>query len=374
MLKKILAGLLMSMGVLVGGAFANTGPQNAYVVLFTFPDLPNLTITCDPTEMGDLVFNQYATWMAAESRGLETIVQGAAVLGPFQLPHPFSYYRCTHFCGSVYYADGCDEIMQQDAIKTAREQGGIPVTQGDLNVFGYNGMVGGVTGSNGVIFGGCTIPPGCPGSPAMLTLQTLKHEGGHREGLKHSGNWFCTAGGTFQDVGPDLHDTTAGGCAGTRYGLFDPMGSASGDPHFSTYMRWRLGWTVPSNIRVVQGSASGVALTRADIQTDEVQEVRIPVAPDRFYSVEYRQNDGVVVWFVGSPPGSYIMLPDDEIIDVNFGLPLTPTNNFYDPYRGLTISRTGINATTASIDITFTNSPTGSSNGKRKSRVIAPGD
>ena len=319
-------------------ALAAVGPQATEVVLLKFADHPEEP--CTAAFARDVVYGQYADWLRAESRGQEWIT-GSEVWGWQALPHDQAYYCPPAIMSletiapvadpevTVANPDGtftpCNRSLFNDGIAAAATH--FDVYSKQLIVFVYNAVIGANTGAPSVF-------TGCSPDRVGLSLATMQHEGGHAqaERLLHASGWTCPAG----DVGPSLADLTAGGCRVDEYGdRFDPMGGAGIQPdqHYSTRLRDRLGWQKPLNIRAVYSTGTAT-VTRADVQTDAVQEVRVypPHETAHFYSLEYRAGAGVMARLARDPSGS------EETFLVNRGRPITTGEPLEDPYRNLTIS------------------------------------
>lgn len=346
-------------------AVAAVGPQATEVVLLKFADHPNEE-PCTAAFAADVVYREYGDWLLAESRGREWVT-GSDVWGWLTLPHELAHYRCP--IGSAGPAiSSCSADLYSDAAAATRPYFDWRTKQ--LVVFVYNVGVGAATGSPFV-----HTTCGAPAGYAQLNLPVLKHEGGHAqaERLFHSGGLSCPGA----DVGPSLEDLLAGGCWwGTYSDRFDPMGSGVNDGHYSTYMRGRLDWLEPSNIQTVNATAI-VEIQRADIDSPLVQETRVHLGwaagfptYEYFYTLEYRPAVGVLVRLRGCA-----MCPGTEAFVVNGGQPITTSDRFIDPYRGVTISLLSEDGETATLQVTYTEAAPapGPGHGKAHRRAMVGG-
>ena len=333
---------------------AAVGQKSTEIVLLKFSDRPEEPVT--RAFVSDVVFNQYADWLLAESRGVSWVEPGQ-VWGWWTLPHPASHY-CSISPGGVVL--NCNGLYIMDDARPLMLPHFDPASKG-LVVLLINAYPGGAGGRN-IVWAGKTID-----------LRMMAHEGGHAEKnwLMHSGSWLCPAG----DVPQDLTNVyTNPECTWNQYGdTFDIMGSPAPccpfeSLHFNTNHRDMLEWQQPSNISVVTSSVT-TTLTRADIPTPSVQEIRIPVfqeAPFResdgqyYYSIEYRAGIGVLVRlrapYAYALAGSHTLLLNGDYSwdpDPHWSLfpAVTASNPFSDPYRGISVQLVSSNPTSATVAI-----------------------
>jgi len=359
-LRFLVALLVLSCATVC--TLAGVGGQPTEVVLLKFPDFPQEPYT--PAYAGDLVFNWYSNWLQTESRGMEWLEGDPAVnvRGWWTLPHPATYYCQYVWPEGVGLCNS--QLLEHDIGEMVAPYFNI---YSKLVILYFNIYPGGEGGGHevdgmvrGIMIAGCW-----PLGPARMLLI---HEGGHAHGLAHAGFWDCPT----EDVGLDYLTLTNGGCTTDIHGygdIYDPMGTSSNDVvtqltlHFSTYMRSLLGWPQPSNIKIVTPTVTAT-LTRADIQTSEVQEVRIPFPNDSrfFYTLEYRSNIGVLIRMNNPPdstgnPTAYVaaetVLLNGTMIDPTHYVDpvINALNPFYDAYRQIAVSLVSLDSTHATVSI-----------------------
>lgn len=343
---KFIAYLIIFLASLA--CLAAVGPQPTEVMLLQFADHPEEP--CTAAYAGDLVFNKYNTWLQNESHGKEWLTGDAAnnVWGWITLPHDSSYY-CQ--IGGANPSQCNTQIILADAYPLMDARFDRTLTK---FVILYVTAFGGGAGGGGYIFGDCSFTLG----PAMAILI---HEGGHAHQLWHAATWSCPS----RDVGEDYVHLLNGGCLAGHYGdTYDPMGNVSNDlvvqatQHYSTWNRDQLGWQQAGNIQVVS-TAALATLTRADISTYAVQEIRIPLSTDGryLYTLEYRNGIGALIRLVQNPPTDFSaktylvngVYPDPW----NHPTAITLTNPFYDPYRSIYVQMISSDTTSANLAISF---------------------
>lgn len=305
------------------------GQQNILAALFNFPDEPVEPIT--PSAMHTLLYTDFAALISTYSYGQASIV-GPAVGGYFTMPHPRSYYCPPNIsCNSGTLYEDASAILTGAGYNLANYHYIFKIMTGTWGVGGWaNGVVSYYNGN----------------SEAMI--RTFLHEWGHSEGLQHSLNWVNLSG---TDTCPDFDNPTAGGCSfGGLPWSGEPMGN--GTLGYSAMHRAAMGWH-PSNERVIAATGTNTYTLKALEGTVVPREIRIPI-PSRvswFYSLEYR-SDGVWIWLhLGM--GQWGVWPDiADIFRVNHGQPITMTNSFVDPYRGITVTMQSSNANEAVLLVT----------------------
>ena len=318
---------------------AAVGPQATQVVMVKFAGHPEEPCTFAYT--GNLVYGQYSDWLWNESHEQEWLT-GTDVWGWWALPHDTFYY-CQ--VGGQFPVNCNSQLINQDVRTLSAPY--FDMSAQDLVVI-YIPSFGGGKGGGGIVYADCFNNPS--------DLYTLKHEGGHAQGLMHSGSWSCPSA----DVGEDyLHaiDSTDG-CLWSIYGdSFSIMGFNINAQHYSVWEQDLLGWKQPSNIQYV-GQNGAFTLLRSDIATTGVQDIRIPISLDGgyYYTIEYNPDVGVLVRlkvayafgpdFTGILNGTY---PDPW----NHPQAITFANPFYDPYRRIEVSLVASDANSATISILF---------------------
>jgi hypothetical protein len=113
------------------------------------------------------------------------------------------------------------------------------------------------------------------------TAPIYAHELGHNFGLGHAGSLRCS------------HGVITGICSSEIYGdLFDLMGHYSSMMHVSALNKSKLGW-IPANTVATHSSGSTTySLTPTELAGGSLYAVKIPVAAERTYWIEYRQPIG----------------------------------------------------------------------------------
>lgn len=357
-----LSAVILALCLSAGTASAMSGPWHVDVLLLNFPDAPGYG--CTSQEMADLM-TAYGSWLAAESRGHETLDMGT--IESDTMPHPLASYNCPIGTTGHPAITACQGGFYDDVGNILFAHWGPSVfdgTRGKVIVFG-GGAVGAGTLSPYIYTGGCHCDPGT----ACMDLTSLQHEGGHAqvERLAHAGDWTCQSG---EDIGQDLTSVTTNGCASRGYGdPYNVMGAKDNNIpavlHFSTFMRDRLHWTVPSNIAYLDAPGV-VTLHRADAETTDVQEVRINMGmppqtscvpiPDQpcsgglFYSLEYRPDvGGVLIRYRGNYDSG--IGAGTETFIVNQKVPITAADPFIDPYRLIEIDLLSSTPQQATIEL-----------------------
>lgn len=318
---------------------AAVGPQQTEVVLLKFSDHPEEP--CTTSYMQDMVYTQYSNYLLAESHGQEWLT-GSNVWS-FDLPHD-SYYYC-QIGGAVPGNCNTQTILNDARTLTSPY---FDISAQDLTIL-YIPSLGGGNGGGKVVWADCFNN--------SADLYILIHEGGHAQGLMHGNAWSCPG----VDVGEDfVHApfTANAGCVWSEYGdPFTPMGFNTHQTHYSIWEQALLGWKQPSNTRLVETS-SVVTITRSDLSTPSVQEIRIPLTPDGsyYYTLEYKPEVGVLIRL----KFDYLFGPDFTAIvngtypdPWNHPLAITPTNPFHDPYRLIGVHLLSSDSMTATLDISF---------------------
>lgn len=339
-MKRLLASLLLALASL-----AFVGPQHTEVSLAKFSDHPEEP--CTLAYMGDLVFNQYSNYLISESHNQEWIDAGN--VWKWELPHD-TYYYCQ--IGGQYPSLCNAEMILNDVKALAAPY--FDMSAQDLNVV-YIPSYGGGGGRVRTIIADC--------NNSSNDIYTLIHEGGHAQGLLHSGSWSCPNLDVGEDYVNALDNTN--GCAWAIYGdPFSPMGFSTSARHFSTFEREFLGWLPASNIKLVEQSGN-VTLSRLDLGVVGTQDVRIPLSADGayFYTIEYRDGTGVLIRFkISYPYGpDFTGIVNGTHPDPwNHPIAITSTNPFIDPFRGIQVHLISTTATTATINVTTQAGPGGS--------------
>lgn len=330
--------------VLACASLAAVGPQPTQVVLLHFTDHPEEP--CTLSYMTEMVYTQYSNYLQTESRGQEWLV--GSEIHNFTLPHD-SFYYCE--IGGDVPGNCNSQLILQDARTLTAPY--FEIYDQALTVL-YLPALGGGLGGGGVVYTDCFNN--------AADLPILIHEGGHAQGLMHSGSWSCPGADTGEDFAHVIDST--GGCAWSYYGdPYTPMGFNTTATHYSVWEQDLLGWKRASNIQTAELSAT-YALIRSDIDTLGVQDIRIPLNPEGtfYYTLEYKQGVGVLVRlkisypfgpdFTGIVNGVY---PDPW----NHPLAITSTNPFIDPYHGIQVYLMASNSTYATLNIVTQAGPGG---------------
>lgn len=177
---------------------------------------------------------------------------------------------------------------------------------------------------------------------------SLSREPGQAQ-LGHPAGWLCPD----EPVGPSLDDTTEGDCIHYIYGHepFDPMGAGS-TRHLMAYHKWLLGMIPEERVADAKLGAT-CELHALERTTGGVQMLRIPIAKDRFYFLEYRRPIGLdgAELHAEEPQEEPIdgvlarIRVDDAVATASTLLPtwrrapvvINPGEPFEDRYRGLRI-------------------------------------
>jgi hypothetical protein len=113
------------------------------------------------------------------------------------------------------------------------------------------------------------------------TTPVYSHELGHNFGLLHAGSLRCS------------HGAITGGCIVAEYGdLFDTMGNNQPAWHYNAYNKRSLGWIPANAVATHSGGSTTYSLTPTELAGGSLYAVRVPVASNRTYWVEYRQPIG----------------------------------------------------------------------------------
>lgn len=356
-MKKLLLILLALLSL------AATGPQQTQIVRVNFPD--DLTEPCPKSYLSDMVFNQYNSWIQQESHGKESYPGTEAnVWGYYTLPYPTTHY-CA-YCGSPPTICSCDFwALRADIISSVATSGDFIWADQDLVIMVFNG-ISDPPSFNDSVFSGCHPTSGTP--IGTFDSSYLRHIIGHQNiPCSHANKLTCPSG---EDVGQYYDYANRGGCTEQQYGSgIDPMGGGvyTADPiknassHYSMPFQSRVGWKQPSNTQVLVESKV-ITLTDMRLDASAVQEVRIPLPdvptppygfPGKYsYSIEYRPDYGVVINLVTDIDISGI----HSIAFVN-GLAnppiITPSNPFYDSWRGIGVEFLSQSSTSATIYVSY---------------------
>lgn len=315
------------------------GVRNIKVLLYNFPDYPGEPFTTNGAN--SLMFtNAWSvnSYFQENSYGQLTLQGDSA--GWYTMPDFASNY-CTFSTNNDLGYDCNNNKLIQDALSVLP-----PDQTNNLSTYDDFVMVFEGVGTAGVAAGLYKLISATNG----FRLDVVGHELGHwldpdASTLMHASGWtFCKA----YPVGPDLlHPNTW--CATERYSDdFDIMGAAN-SYHLSMYHKEILGFLKATNIQVADHDGD-YTLYAAEIATNAVQMIKIPLDHEMFYFLEYRRPQG----FNGPDTPQHAVAPVDGVLirlrvvlspgtdgdTLRPKIVLNPGTPFLDPYRGLRIEVT----------------------------------
>lgn len=359
-----LAALATLLLALATPAFAAVGAQATEIVFFNFPDqTPNPA--CTSALALDVIYTQYGGWLATESNGLESLSAGS-VWGPLTLPRNLSAYGMQTNSGGAVIGTGT-ELLKDDS--KALISGLFDYHTKQLVVFVYTTGTGAGTGVPIVMVG-------CGSISNYMNLHTMAHEGGHAqaEGLQHAAGITCPSVDVPRDFGTLMAPPPASpyytqpgpGCSwlADHYEIMSGLGGTTGVSHYAAHFYGRLGWLQASNVQVLTGDSTAVAITRIDVSTTDVQEVQIPIDTLHYYTVDYRPSFGALIRVRCIVTSNTAAGPQCLWLDSNEALLLnskngfndgaiTAANPFFDPYRGIRITFISADGTTAHLQVDY---------------------
>ena len=112
------------------------------------------------------------------------------------------------------------------------------------------------------------------------TTKVYGHELGHNFGLLHAASLRCSGG------------PIGGSCAASEYGdPFDMMGNQRA-MHFNAPQKWDLGWIPAGSVATHTSGQTNYVLNPLELSGGSLYAVKVPVATNRTYWIEYRQPIG----------------------------------------------------------------------------------
>lgn len=340
------------------------GEQKTVVLLVNFQDNPIQPYAL--TDANNTVFSQASNFYKENSQQ-QTWLTGATY-GWYTLP---------------LSQTTCDLFQIESAAKQAATAAGVDLSP-------YSHYVYAFPNTSACAWGGLATVGGAPGSiwlNGSLSLFKVSHEFGHNLGLQHSHSLECGAA------------TVGTSCTTYDYGdTLDVMGG-SNPGHFNALQKERLGWlnsgTMPP-ITTVQTSGT-YALAAFEPTSTSPKALKILKSTDpttgvkSWYYVEYRTASGADN-FIASITGTNIT--NGVIIHTGTDgngstsnlLDMTPNSSIYfsydwndpalavgqsytDTLAGVTITPTGVNGTSAGVNVSFGQTMT---NCGRASPVLTP--
>jgi hypothetical protein len=317
-----------------------TGTRNIKVILLNFPDYPNEPFTTNAAY--DLVFNSSNSvnaFFQENSYGRLTL-QGD-VAGWYTLPQAASNYCSSLHANGMWYVCNTTEL-REDALSVLPPDQTNNLASYEAILLVYEGV--GTPGLAGGIYKYFSASNG-------FRLSVIAHELGHGVDRNQNGSMLHASGWnkcTAYSIGPDLLDPNSN-CGVSLYGDNYDIMAAANTFHFSMFHKEMFGFLLPSNIQVADQDGN-YTLHAAEIATNAVQMIKIPLEHEMFYFLEYRTLRG----FDGptTPEQSYPLIdgvlirlrctvdPGGSIDTIRPNIVLNPGTPFIDPYRGVRIEVT----------------------------------
>jgi hypothetical protein len=341
-----------------------SGAKSVKALLVRFPDWPGEPYTTNA--VNDLLFNDpfsVKKFFEEVSYGRMTIKGDSE--GWYTLPRPASDYCSISNQYGWYLCYGPNNIYQ-DALSVIPDSSRI--TTNDFIVMFIHGM-----GASGINSGNVQWLGAINGFKEYV----VAHEIGH--GLNftmHAAAWdVCWPYGVPPDiihlVGPEAV-LGWNACQVFRYGdVYDTMGGGN-SMHFNMFIKEKMGFLLPSNIQTVTNDGE-YELQCAELPTDGVQMVKIPLPHTSYYFLEYRTPrgfDGPDSPSVSYPPIDGVMIrlrpsnyygsADHEtfcpcVVGYHPNFVINPDSPFVDAYRGLRVEVTQKVGNNAVVRITGLN-------------------
>lgn len=312
------------------------GTKSLKALLLRFPDWPDEPY--DTNYANDVLFNgpfSVKKFFEENSYGRLTF-QGDSE-GWYTLPKVASNYCSFTLNGGLWY--GCNTSqMLNDALSVIPNSSRIGTN--DVVVLLIHGM--GTVGLSGGKYKYIAATNG-------FIVDVVAHEIGHdfNATMHAAGQDVCST----YPVPPDLLRLTDSPCFLGRYtDGYDTM-AAGNSYHFNMFIKEKMGFLLPSNIQTVTNDGDYV-LHMAELPTNEVQMIKIPLPHEMFYFLEYRTRtgfDGPGTPSPGGAPGPIdgVLLhlrpsrfPGSDADTVRPRIVLNPGTPFIDPYRPLLVEVT----------------------------------
>ena len=247
----------------------------------------------------------------------------------FTLPKYGSNYCTFTLNGGLWY--GCDTSQMLADARTVIPSS-INYETNDIVILAIHGM--GIVGLSGGKYKFVSATNG-------FSVSVIAHEIGHDfNGVLHAaGLDFCST----YPMGPDLLNLSSNGCFLGRYtDSYDTM-AAGNSYHFNMFIKEKMGWVNSNQVQVVTNDGDYV-LHQVEIVTNQVQVLKIPLANESFYFLEYRTRTGFNGTNTPTPgvtPIDGVLLhlrpsrfPGTDADTVRPAITLNPGVPFIDPYRG----------------------------------------
>lgn len=320
-----------------------TGEQKTLVLLLNFQDNPSLQPWTEQ-EVQDMVFGRVNDYFKEASYG-QTWLSGD-VRGYYTMPIDTT---CDYF--------GMDQHARQVA-----KDNGVDLSQ-------YQRLVYMLPKNDSCGWRGQGTVGGTPSRAWLngeLNLMTIGHELGHNLGLKHAKELSCGSG--------YISDS----CFAVTYGdKFDIMGKSEG--HFNAFNKERLGWLTQNAGEVVTAHEDGNYIIEplSTAMSGNAKALKVRRGTDAttgaplWYYLEYRQAQGFDSFMAGTAATNGVLVhlnQSKDDIESSQILDMTPKSSIYDlddaalvagstytdEVAGVSISTEWVNATVASVSVSYT--------------------
>jgi hypothetical protein len=309
-----------------------SGTKSVKVLLLRFPDWPTEPYTTNYAN--DVIFNN----PFSVKKFFEEVSYGKVTLsgdseGWYTLPNYGSNYCTFTLNGGLWY--GCNTAqMLNDALSVIPNSARIGTN--DIVILLIHGM--GTVGLSGGKYKYIAATNG-------FFVDVITHEIGHDfNATQHAGGWdSCTP----YPVGPDIFSPVGlNSCTVGRYtDPYDTM-AAGNSMHFNMFIKEKMGFLAPSNIQVVTSDGDYV-LHMAELPTNGVQMIKIPLPYEAFYFLEYRTAtgfDGPNTPDIFQPPIDGVLIhlrpsrfPGSDADTLRPNIVINTNTPFVDPYRGIRV-------------------------------------
>ncbi len=350
------------------------GPRTTVVGLFKFPDVADEPITVADTNT--MIFTDLNNWLLDASRGHTSLSdfdpefsESGRAVAYGVMPHPITHYCPNPFDiggGVVVWGSCAIDRLRNDAVNVLAAVAGVYAWDFDVKLFAFSHALAPTSGAaNFSTFGVF------PGPTNQFRIGVIGHEMGHDTGIYHANSWYCSD----RDVAENLDNAFGGNptCSLTAYGGQTVMGGGILEDKFSAFEAEVAGWL--SSFEGPNFTSCGVATAHLKplYGTISPRELRVALEKNNvgtrafwFYSLDYHPEDGVRIWlkphgrnYIASFINPHNYSDGDHLQVNNWGSAvsssaITPTNQFYDPYRHITIEVTAMSTDDATVRITRT--------------------